>query len=228
VCGTGVAADPATGSFGTSALIRPILQDGWLPTAVYVAGPAEIAYFAQLPPLYDWFGTAMPTIAPRARIRVVDDPARRLLEQLRLTPDALGRPRDELAGALVGETTEGPDPGELERALAGPIGEALVAFAPRARALDPALAKAVDKTRATVSEAVRRLAERYRRTLVQRDEVVMDRLDRLLARLQPGGAPQERVLGWPGFGARFGVDRLVDAVLGAIAPFDGGLREIRP
>ncbi len=36
-----------------SALLRPIVQDTLLPTAAYVGGPAEVAYFAQLGPLYE-------------------------------------------------------------------------------------------------------------------------------------------------------------------------------
>ena len=61
-------ADPLR--FSTSALLRPIVQDALLPTAAYVGGPAEVAYFAQLAPLYAAYDLAMPLVVPRARLRV--------------------------------------------------------------------------------------------------------------------------------------------------------------
>ncbi|MEQ1507203.1 MAG: bacillithiol biosynthesis cysteine-adding enzyme BshC [Myxococcota bacterium] len=211
----------------TSALLRPILQDTLLPTVAYVGGPGEIAYFAQLPPIYAAFDLAMPLVVPRARFRVVDDPARRLLDRLGLTVDRLGEPRDRLLGERGGE---GPDPDAIARALVGASTELLDRFAAEA---DPSgaapadLERAIAKTRATIARAAGRLAGRYRRIRASRDEVAVDRLDRLLARLRPDGQPQERVLGWPTFGARYG-DAFVDAILAAVVPFDGSERELRP
>jgi bacillithiol synthase len=65
--------------FTSSALLRPIVQDFLLPTAGYVAGPGEIAYWAQLPPLYAAWSLDMPRVLPRARVRLVEPWARRLL-----------------------------------------------------------------------------------------------------------------------------------------------------
>ena len=70
--------------FSTSALLRPILQDFLLPTAAYVAGPGEVAYFAQLAPLYEAYGLPVPVVVPRARFRLLDDGARHTLDQLGL------------------------------------------------------------------------------------------------------------------------------------------------
>lgn len=211
----------------TSALLRPILQDTLLPTAAYVGGPGEVAYFAQLPPLYAAFDLPMPLIVPRASFRVVDEAASRLMEQLGLGPEALGRPRDALLAGLA-RPHGGPDPDALEAALLEPMRSTLAGFAPHAAALDPGLAKATEKSAANLEETARRLVDRYRRALAQADTVSVERLDRLLARLQPDGAPQERVHGWPWFLARYGADRFVTAVLAAVVPFDGTLRELRP
>ena len=53
-------------------LLRPICQDYLLPTAFYVAGPSEIAYFAQVTPLYDFFKIQTPIIYPRASITIIE------------------------------------------------------------------------------------------------------------------------------------------------------------
>ena len=53
-------------------LLRPICQDYLLPTAFYVAGPSEIAYFAQVTPLYDFFKIQPPIIYPRASITIIE------------------------------------------------------------------------------------------------------------------------------------------------------------
>ncbi len=237
LCGTdrvveraAVAAAPPD-HLGTTALLRPLLQDTLLPTAAYLGGPGEIAYFAQLPPVYAALDVPMPLIAPRARLRVVDETAARLLEQLALTLDDLGAPREALLARVAGAADAGaerPDPDALERALLTPIEATLAEFRAAAGEVDRGLEKAVDKTRETLVDVSRRLVERYRRTLTRQDEVTVTRLDRLQARLTPEGAPQERVLCWPWFGARYGIEGFVDAVLAAVVPFDGALRTLSP
>lgn len=62
--------------FSPNVLLRPLYQDALFPTAAYVAGPSEIAYFAQLGPVYDRFGMPMPVIYPRKTVTVVNSRAR--------------------------------------------------------------------------------------------------------------------------------------------------------
>ncbi len=64
------AAQPET--FSPNALLRPLYQDALLPTAAYVAGPSEIAYYAQLLPVYERFGMQMPLIHPRKSVTLID------------------------------------------------------------------------------------------------------------------------------------------------------------
>ncbi|MEZ4234728.1 MAG: bacillithiol biosynthesis BshC [Myxococcota bacterium] len=210
--------DAAALPASTSALLRPILQDRLLPTAATVCGPGEIAYHAQLPPLYAAFDLPMPLVVPRARFLLVDETADRLLAQLGLAPDALEAPRDALLSRLVRRPAGLLDPDALQAALLEPVRAALARFAVPAEELDPSLAKAVDKAEQSFAGAAERLAARYEAALRRSDGVTADRLDRLLAQLRLDAAPQERTLCWPWAAARSGPAALVDAVLGRHHP----------
>ena len=59
--------------FSANAVTRPITQDYVLPTYAYVAGPSEIAYFAQLSQIYPEFGMEMPLIYPRFGATVIEN-----------------------------------------------------------------------------------------------------------------------------------------------------------
>src|SRR5580693_7147415 len=68
-------------NFSPNALLRPVLQDFLLPTAAYIAGPAEIAYFAQAQVIYRELLGRMPVILPRAAFTILDAKAEKLLRR---------------------------------------------------------------------------------------------------------------------------------------------------
>ena len=67
--------------FSPSALLRPVVQDALLPTVCSIAGPAEIAYYAQSSVLYENLEESMPVILPRAGFTIVERAQRKLLER---------------------------------------------------------------------------------------------------------------------------------------------------
>jgi bacillithiol biosynthesis cysteine-adding enzyme BshC len=215
-------ADPLRCS--TSALLRPIVQDELLPTAAYVGGPGEVAYLAQLPPLYRSFERTPPLVVPRARFRLVDARARRLLDRLGLQPGDAERPEPELLARL-----RRPGPGgaaEVTARLLEPFAQAHAQLAAELAPAGPAIAKALARTRASVERAVGRLAGKVERAALYEDASLVEAVRGLRARLAPGGAPQERVLGLPGPAAAFGDRALIERVLAAIHPWDPTLQEL--
>jgi len=73
--------ESAPETFSPNALFRPIVQDYLLPTVAYLAGPAEIAYYAQSQPLYEKLLGRMPVLLPRADFTLVDPKGVRLLKK---------------------------------------------------------------------------------------------------------------------------------------------------
>jgi bacillithiol synthase len=207
--------------FSTSALLRPIVQDTLLPTVAYVGGPSEVAYFAQLAPLYRAFGLALPFAVPRARFRIVDPRTGKLLARLGLT----ARDAELSEPALLARLRPpGADPDVAHRLL-DPFVAAHGALAAEL-AGDPELARALARTRASVERSVGKLARKLERTQLYADAERVDAVRRLRAMLAPDGAPQERVLGLAGLAAKLGDRQVIERVLAAIDPFDATLQEL--
>lgn len=209
--------------FSTSALLRPIVQDTLLPTAAYVGGPAEVAYFAQLAPLYRAFDRTPPLVVPRARFRIADARTRKLLARLGLSVRDAERSEAELLARL---RPPGPDVAEIARRLLDPFVAAHGQLGATLADAGPVVARALARTRGSVERSVAKLAAKVERARLYGDAECVAAVRRLRAMLAPDGAPQERVLGLPGLAARVGDRHVIEAVLAAIDPFDASLKEL--
>jgi bacillithiol synthase len=87
-------------SFSPNALLRPVMQDTLLPTAAYIGGPAEIAYFAQNRVLYDRLLGRTPAILPRASFTIVEPVVQRLLKRYNLSIEDVFHGRQFLRGKM--------------------------------------------------------------------------------------------------------------------------------
>jgi|GEM_PF-172897 len=68
--------------FSPNVFLRPLIQDAILPNAAYIGGPAEIAYYGQMKPVYELFDRDMPFVAARFSATLVEPPVGRFLEEL--------------------------------------------------------------------------------------------------------------------------------------------------
>lgn len=208
--------------FSTSALLRPIVQDTLLPTAAYVGGPGELNYFAQLQPLYELFGVAQPLAVLRARFRCIEENTQALLRKLGLHASDAELPRAELLRRLSAQLLD-------KVAEMACDGAPLAPEAVRAWLLDEVeqrltqlgekqsgLRDAVQRTRVSIERNVNRLVGRYERILLERDQTLSERVDRLQHALLPAGVPQERHYALPYFIGKYGIQGFKQQVLGSL------------
>lgn len=211
----------------TSALLRPLLQDSLLPTAVTLGGPSELAYLAQCVPLYARLGVPMPIVCPRPSFRVLTSRAVSLMRRIGISAAALSLPWQEMVAQRMAEIDGGGAKPEvvdemLSQSLADVVQQLYLASVPLGSMMDSAL----KKTEYSLQLAIRRFSERYRTAFITRDQLTTDRWAKLQAELYPKNTPQERVYGVITYAADVGMMQLKRQVLDSIEPFGYGTREI--
>lgn len=188
-------------------LLRPVVESAVFPTAAYVAGPGEIAYFAQLRPLFEAHGTGMPIVVPRASMTLVERKNRKVLEKFGLELDELARPLHELESEVARD--EVPD--DVQEALGrlrGAIGEHSSRLLEAVRDVDPTLKGPVGSARNTAFAAFSDAEEKIVQAVKRENEIALSQLEKARIHLFPDGAPQERRLNVLYYLVRYGEEFL--------------------
>lgn len=209
-----LAAEPQR--FSPNALLRPVTQDLLLPTAAYVAGPAEIAYLAQAGVLYERLLGRMPVVLPRASLTILDSKATRLFSKYGLAPLDCFQAESDLGNRIAGQLVpEGLDrqlaasEAQIEKALGDAHGS-LAAF-------DPTLGQALDNTSKKMLYQFGKIRSKAAAESLRKDSRAEGDASYLTNLVYPGRSPQERKYSVLSFVARYG-DGFVDSVRAAIQP----------
>lgn len=206
-------------TFSPNVLLRPIVQDTLFPTVAYVTGPNELAYLGQLRPVYERFGVPMPLLYPRLSATLLDRASTKFLARHELDFEGL-QPQDD---GVLNQLVSAQLPSEVDTALTSAerqVTETLAAIANIVPAVDPTLVGATNTTRDRMDRDLRTLRGKIVQAAKRRDETLRRQFGRARAQAFPGGAPQERAIGFVYFLNRYG-PRLVDHLLDDL-PLDIG------
>ena len=194
--------------------LRPLMQDTLLPTVAYVGGPAEVAYFAQISALYDYFDLPMPVIVPRHRLTIVESKIQRLIKKNDLQyQEILDGDKDFVSEVI----RRGPNQKVFDQttAVRQDMLDLLDKLGEQLATVDPALSSGHEKTRNNIMNAFEKLSQRITRSLEEKNETQVRQLQRILTHLLPEGGYQERHLNMLYFCIKYGPDFLkqLEAVL---------------
>ncbi len=200
--------------FSPNVLLRPLVQDSLLPTVAYVAGPNEIAYFAQASALYDKLLGRMPVIVPRVSLTLVEPKTHRLLQRYKLGLKDFFHGREPVHTRLAERHLPPRLLRRLDRAQAQ-MEKLLSEAAGELKRLDPTLEGAADTSRRKMLYQLDKLRRKAARAQAERTEIIGRHLDALSNSLCPNRELQERRLNFLSFVARHGeelVGRLFEQV----------------
>jgi len=188
-----------------NALLRPVMQDCILPTAAYVGGPAEVAYFAQSAVLYERILGRVTPVLPRLSATLVEPAIAALMRahELQLGQLFEARTAEELAVRLGARAM--PVEGKRRIAAAGNAMDAeLTALSEYMAALSPELGRAAGVSASKMRYQMNRLRRMAARFEVQKQASLAKQAGAVMLALLPDGHLQERVLGGVWFLAHHG------------------------
>jgi bacillithiol synthase len=174
-------------------VLRPIAQDTLLPTAVYVAGPSEIAYHAQLRPVYEHFGVRQPVLYPRASASFLEDRLIRAMERYQLDLPMFFEEIEQIKGRVI-EQIEEVNVEKLFGEAGRSVVEALNELRFGLKEIDPTLQAPLDGVKGKIEGNLNLLHEKAKAAQQRRHEAAMRQLERAAASLLPGSQLQERTL----------------------------------
>jgi len=202
-----VAREAEVGTLGANVLLRPVLERSLLPTLTYLAGPGELAYFAQVAPIASALGAPAPIVSPRWAGEILDGDAYRALDRLGLSEETLRDPH--AAEQQVAQRL-------MDDGISDTLERLRVAIDAQLRALrdsvDGAGSPVTHDVIAGLSRDLTHRIDKFEHRVlggVKRNEVdAMRELAYVRASLRPMGKSPERVLNLLPYLARFGVGLL--------------------
>jgi len=204
--------EAAPTNFSANVLLRPVLQDYWLPTLAYIGGPAEIAYFAQAAVVYEQLLGRVTPITSRLSATLIEPRIERLLNKYGIELPELFHGECELRDCLAGRAL----PAELKQGFENgraAIESAMQELSSGLQKLDPTLVEAAGRATSKMRYQISRLEKRAAQAELRRTEILTRHAMQIENALYPNKTLQEREISGLYFYARYGpelIARLVD------------------
>jgi bacillithiol biosynthesis cysteine-adding enzyme BshC len=200
--------------FSPNVLLRPIYQDALLPTVAYIAGTAEIAYYAQIKGVYESFQLPMPIIYPRKSLTLLESKVDKVLDNYDLSvQDFWGDAEiliNNIAKAQLPESIEE----KIARALAC-IQKDLQSLGEEVTTFDPTLKDTVENVKGRMHHQIDILEKKILQAYKKRNEIVSQQIHKAKNNLFPNNQLQERELNVVPFLFKYGfglIDRLYEVM----------------
>jgi bacillithiol synthase len=209
---------PSNAHLSPTVLLRPVVERVILPTATYIGGPGEVAYFAQVSAVAEALHAAIPRIAPRWSTTIIEPRIRKCLDELRLSPEDLADPHAPETRTARERVAPGVD--AAIQLLRADLARALDAL----RAADGELlsARALEGAQRGIEHRIERLERRVLAGVKRRESALMHDIAVVRGSLYPGGIRQERRQAFIPLLAKYG-PALLDDMLGAARAHARGL-----
>jgi bacillithiol synthase len=172
-------------------LLRPLMQDFLLPTAAYVGGPSEVAYWAQVYAQYPLFEMAPPAIVPRGGATILDRKVAKILDRFGLGWDALAGDVETVIKEVLTKALPADFPALFEKERAAWM-ESMKRIESAVTSFDPSLRAAAETAAGKMAHESQVLEKKLMQVWKRRQEESVQKIRRAHESLFPRNGLQER------------------------------------
>jgi bacillithiol biosynthesis cysteine-adding enzyme BshC len=204
--------ETAPEDFSANVLLRPVLQDYWLPTLAYIGGPAEVAYFAQAAVVYEKLLGRVTPILARMSATLVEPRIERLLTKYQVDLPELFHGECQLRDCMAARSLPPELKQDFDQARRA-VEEAMQRASGSLQKLDSTLVEAATRASSKMRYQVDRLEKRAAQAELRRTEIITRHAAQIENAVYPNKTLQEREIAGLYFYAKYGpelVNRLVD------------------
>ena len=213
-----IAAHPE--QFSANVLLRPVMQDYLFPTAVYFAGPSEIAYFAQAAVVYEKLLGRSTPVLPRLSATLIGPTMSELMERYSLGFCDLFHGAQQVSELLASRVLAPELRQRLEQTREA-LEDNLRVLEAELQKLDPTLADAAARSRRKMLYQLGKIGSKAARAELRRNPQLAEDACRVLTELFPHKELQERVLPGIYFLAQYGPELISKLKQAAAHPCPG-------
>jgi bacillithiol biosynthesis cysteine-adding enzyme BshC len=191
--------------FSPNVLLRPICQDYILPTAFYVGGASEIAYFAQVMSLYQIFDIPAPVIYPRSSATLVEKNISSAIEKFDLNLQDIFAEPEKLKNNIISKMSEG----SLENMFSKSAHEMELIFDKLQEKLfdiDKTMSETENKYKQNSLNNLNQLKSKALEAQKKKYETTLRQIDKITVNLYPDKNLQEREINFLFFANKYGLE----------------------
>lgn len=194
--------------------MRPLLQDVLLPNLAIVAGPGEVAYYAQTRELYSVCGMTMPVVIPRFSGMLIEPSIEKNLSELPFLIADFAKRHEDLETEFVQKSQE-HDLNAFFEQWSNEISALAESKIGVIESVDPTLVGTLKRIESDQNNALNQLKGKTFKAVKTKQDVQIKRIHRVQSNLFPGRVLQERGIGFIYFLNKYGfelLDQLLDVV----------------
>lgn len=185
----------------SSVVSRPLLQSWLIPTAAYVAGPGEIAYWAQISGLFDIMRLTLPVVYPRITATIIEPKIDRFIKKHNITVENISANLNDFINNFIKTSEED----EFDKIRKG-IEAELVNIKQKVLEVDSTLESIWEKTKERILGQIDVMENKTIKAKKQKEQILISQLTQVHKAFFPDDYPQERYVSLIYFLNKFGPD----------------------